>query len=203
MLKKFYKKYIQRRFQYSQAGQDIFALNLSGKSGTYLEVGAFQPKLDSNTYLLEVENNWSGLSIELKQSLKQEWKACNERSNPIYFSDALSFDYKKYLIQNNLPMHINYFSCDIDPAENTFIALKCVIESGISFDFISYEHDDYVNKGSYHQIACDYLIPKGYKIAIDNVFPRNKKKKIFETWFVNKDIDFKKMEFIEWKKNNI
>ena len=70
----------------------------TGKDGTYLEVGAFKPQLDSNTYLLEVKNNWRGLSVELKQSLKQEWKACNERSNPIYFSDALSFDYKKYLI---------------------------------------------------------------------------------------------------------
>ena len=57
MLKKFFRKYIQRRFKYSQAGQDIFALNLSGKSGTYLEVGAFQPKFRSNTYLLEVEHN--------------------------------------------------------------------------------------------------------------------------------------------------
>ena len=52
MLKKFYRKYIQRRFEYSQAGQDIFALNLSGKNGTYLEVGAFQPTFRSNTYLL-------------------------------------------------------------------------------------------------------------------------------------------------------
>ena len=203
MLKKFYKKYIQRRFQYSQAGQDIFALNLSGKRGTYLEVGAFQPKLDSNTYLLEVENNWKGLSIELKKSLKQEWEKCKERSNPIYFTDALTFDYKTHLIQNSLPMHINYFSCDIDPAENTFAALKCVIESGISFDFISYEHDDYIHKENYHKIACEYLLPKGYKVAIDNVFPNNKKKKVFETWFINQDIDFNKIEFIEWKKNNI
>jgi len=57
MLKKFYRKYIQRRFKYSQAGQDIFALNLSGKNGTYSEVGALQPKFRSNTYLLEVEHN--------------------------------------------------------------------------------------------------------------------------------------------------
>ena len=203
MLKKIYRKFIEKRFEYSQVGQDIFALNLFGKEGTYLEVGAFQPKLDSNTYLLEVENNWKGFSLELKESLKPMWDKCEERSNPIYFADALLFDFKSKVIQNNLPMHMNYFSCDIDPAENTFAALKSVIEQGMSFDFISYEHDDYVNKESYHQIACDYLIPKGYKIAIDNVFPRNKKKKIFETWFVNKDIDFKKVEFIEWKKNNI
>ena len=100
-------------------------------------------------------------------------------------------------------MHINYFSCDIDPAENTFAALKCVIDSGISFDFISYEHDDYNHKENYHKIACEYLLPKGYKVAIDNVFPNNKKKKAFETWFINQDIDFNKIEFIEWKKNNI
>ena len=60
-----------------------------------------------------------------------------------------------------------------------------------------------MHKENYHKIACEYLLPKGYKIAIDNVFPKNKKKKVFETWFINQDIDFNKIEFIEWKKNNI
>jgi len=203
MLKKIYRKFIEKRFEYSQVGQDIFALNLFGKEGTYLEVGAFQPKLDSNTYLLEVENNWKGFSLELKESLKPMWDNCKERSNPIYFADALLFDFKSKVIQNNLPMHMNYFSCDIDPAENTFAALKSVIEQGMSFDFISYEHDDYLNEKSYHKIASEYLIPKGYKIAIDNIFPKNKKNKIFETWFINDNINFNKIEFSEWKSNNI
>jgi hypothetical protein len=33
------KKYIQKKFEYSHAGQDIFAKNLIGKNITYLEVG--------------------------------------------------------------------------------------------------------------------------------------------------------------------
>ena len=98
MLKKIYRKFIEKRFEYSQVGQDIFALNLFGKEGTYLEVGAFQPKLDSNTYLLEVENNWKGFSLELKESLKPIWDNCKERSNPIYFADALLFDFKSKVI---------------------------------------------------------------------------------------------------------
>lgn len=203
MLKKLYNKFIQNRFEYSQVGQDVFALNLFGKNGTYLEIGAFQPILDSNTYLLEVKNNWKGLSIELRESLKPKWKGCKERINPVYFQDALKFDYKLKIIENNLPLHMNYFSCDIDPAKNTFAALKRVIDQGMSFDYISFEHDDYLNEESYHKIACDYLIPKGYKVAIENIFPKNKTNKIFETWFINKDINFKKIEFIEWKKNNI
>ena len=52
---------------YSQAMQDMFVLTmLDGKeNGIYVEVGADQPKIISNTYLLETKFNWSGVSFEL------------------------------------------------------------------------------------------------------------------------------------------
>ena len=60
----FFKKKILRYFykisNYSQAGQDLFALELFGKNGTYIDVGSGEPKIGNNTYSLEVENNWKG-----------------------------------------------------------------------------------------------------------------------------------------------
>ncbi len=204
-----HKKYVQNKFEYSHAGQDVFALNLTGKNGTYIEIGAYHPKKHSNTYMLEVKNNWEGISIEYDIKLKKDWDTCTERSSGIFFNDALAFDYRKNLQKMKLPNHINYLSCDIDPAKDTFRALKRVIEQGISFDFISFEHDDYWrklignDKNDYQQLAKKYLNIKGYKVAIDNVYPKNKKHKIFETWFVNNNIDFNEISYSNWKKKNL
>lgn len=203
MLRKSFRKFFLKRFEYSEAGQDIFALNLIGKNGTYLEVGGFKPKLDSNTYILESQNNWRGITIEFKKELQSLWNSCKERKNRIYFEDALKFDYKTALEENNLPLHLNYLSCDIDPRDKTFEALKKILKEGLSFDFISFEHDDYTSDESYHKLASEYLIPKGYKIAVNNIYPKNKKNKIFETWFVNSKINFEPIEFSEWKNNNL
>lgn len=203
MLRKSFRKFFLKRFEYSEAGQDIFALNLIGKNGTYLEVGGFKPKLDSNTYILETQNNWRGITIEFKKELQSLWSSCKERKNRIYFEDALKFDYKTALEENNLPLHLNYLSCDIDPRDKTFEALKKILKEGLSFDFISFEHDDYTSDESYHKLASEYLIPKGYKIAVNNIYPKNKKNKIFETWFVNSKINFEPIEFSEWKNNNL
>ena len=203
MLRKSFRKFFLKRFEYSEAGQDIFALNLIGKNGTYLEVGGFKPKLDSNTYILETQNNWRGITIEFKKELQSLWSSCKERKSRIYFEDALKFDYKTALEENNLPLHLNYLSCDIDPRDKTFEALKKILKEGLSFDFISFEHDDYTSDESYHKLASEYLIPKGYKIAVNNIYPKNKKNKIFETWFVNSKINFEPIEFSEWKSNNL
>ena len=203
MLRKSFRKFFLKRFEYSEAGQDIFALNLIGKNGTYLEVGGFKPKLDSNTYILETQNNWRGITIEFKKELQSLWSSCKERKSRIYFEDALKFDYKTALEENNLPLHLNYLSCDIDPRDKTFEALKKILKEGLSFDFISFEHDDYTSDESYHKLASEYLIPKGYKIAVNNIYPKNKKNKIFETWFVNSKINFEPIEFSEWKNNNL
>ena len=204
-----HKKYIQKKFEYSHAGQDIFAKNLIGKNGTYLEVGAYLPVKNSNTYLLESKYNWRGISIEMDINHKDAWLNNKERKNKIYFEDALSFKYKERLIENNLPLHINYLSCDIDPTFNTYNALKMIINEGISFDFISFEHDEYFRKNctndinDYHALAINFLKKNNYKIAIDNVYPKNKPEKLFETWFINNSITFDKIEYIEWKKLNL
>lgn len=208
-LHKIHKKYIQKKFEFSQAGQDIFAYNLSGKNGTYIEIGAYLPKKNSNTYLLEVMHGWKGISIEYEDKYKEFWVNSKKRFNKIYFSDALNFNYKDKLKENNLPLHINYLSCDIDPPKDTFQALINVIEQGITFDFISFEHDHYLkdqfinDKNNYQKLAREYLEKKNYKVAIDNVYPKNKKNHIYETWYVSKNINYDELNYNYWKSKNL
>lgn len=60
----------------SQAGQDLFviAVTQGKKHGRWLELGCGPPKKNSNTYLLEKEFSWTGVSIDLReqQEVKKE-----------------------------------------------------------------------------------------------------------------------------------
>ena len=81
----------------SQAGQESFVLAMTHnkKNGVYVEIGAYHAHIDSNTYILETEFNWTGISLELNA------KRCNEfnmeRRNVCINNDAINFNYKKNL----------------------------------------------------------------------------------------------------------
>ena len=184
-----------------QAYQDLFALEIGGKNGTYIEIGACSPEITSNSYTLEVHNNWKGISIELDKSRIREWISRPERKNKVYWEDARYFDYSSALLENNLPLHVNYVSCDIEPPSNTFISLQRIIDQGITFDCLTFEHDFYISPNpNYNIIATEYLATKGYKPAVINVYDitNQSSENHFETWFVKNDIHYPTIDFKEW-----
>ena len=189
------------------AAQDLFAYELFGKAGTYIDVGSGEPKRNNNTYMLETFCNWKGFSVDIghanpieKKNIQQRWTLCTERKNKIYWTDSLTFNYKRAIVENNLDFNIDFLSCDIDPQEKTFLALKKVLNDGIRPKYIAFETDYYKEKKDYCIIAYNFLKPLGYKIAIKNVCSNFKKNKIFETWFVKEEINFKTIEYFEWLK---
>jgi len=188
----------------SQLNQDLFAYQTS-KNKTYIEIGAAGPIKYNNTYQLE-NRGWKGFSIEFNADRVKEWA---NRKNKIYCADAITFDYLQALEENNLPNRIGYLSCDIEPPANTFAALKRVIEQGIVFDCITFEHDKYQADIDYDPIVTKYLKDAGYKVAVSDVYryrkfrEEGKKKKVnkkcyMETWYVNTDIDFPELTYDEW-----
>ena len=186
---------------YSQSGQDQFAYNLIGDKGTYLEIGAFDPIINSNTYKLETLCGWSGFSVEYDKSHQTAWYKCNERnSSRVIWDDAFNVNYLDSINKFNLSNNIDYLSCDIEPPNNTFEILKLLINSKIKFKFISFEHDKYISGDKFEKKAKDFLYHNGYKIAVDNVYSRNNKYKIYETWFVHYDLDFPEINYDIWKK---
>ena len=192
---------------FSQSGQDQFAYNISGSNGTYLEIGAHDPIINSNTYNLEVQCNWKGISVEYDKSFKESWDNCTLRKNNVVWDDAFNIDYYSIKKQIGAPKRINYLSCDIEPPKNTFNILKKIINAGLEFDFISFEHDKYNEGNKYDELSYDFLSTNNYKVAIRDVYSRNKKNKVYETWYVHKEINFDEMNYKIWKsqyyKNNI
>ena len=83
---------------------------------------------------------------------------------------------------------------------NSINILKKIISSKLNFDFISFEHDKYSIGSKYEDLSIKYLKDCNYKVAVKNVYSRNKRYKIYETWFVNNDIDFEEIDYSVWKK---
>ncbi len=186
--------------KFSQSGQDQFAYNISGSNGTYLEIGAHDPVINSNTFNLEVKCNWNGISVECDKSFQKSWGDNKLRKNNVVWDDAFNINYSSLIKLRELPNRLNYLSCDIEPAENTFNILKKVISSKLDFDFISFEHDKYNIGNKYEDLCINYLKDYNYKVAVKDVYSRNKRYKIYETWFVNNDVDFEEMDYSVWKK---
>ena len=205
--RKFLKSFFYKTSPYSQAGQDLFAYENFGYNGTYIDIGAGEPKRGNNCYMLEVKKKWRGFSVEYgdsdqekRNALKGRWKQYPERKNKIYWEDAISFDYNKGLIENKLNKDIDFLSCDIDPQESTFIALKKVFNDGIRPKYIAFETDYYREKIDYSYLAYNFLKSYGYKIGVKNVYANLKSKKIFETWFVNETLNIKTIDYKDWVK---
>ncbi len=196
---KFFKFLKKKSDHFSQSGQDQFAYNISGLNGIYLEIGAHHPIINSNTYNLEIDCKWKGISIENDLNFKSSWDKYGNRKNEIIWDNAFSIDYELLIKRKGFPRRLNYLSCDIEPAENTFNILKKIINSDLSFDYISFEHDKYSIGDKYEKLSFKFLNKNKYKVAIKNVYSRNKKNKIFETWFIHEDIKFKEMEYSNWK----
>ena len=93
---------------YSQSFQDMFVLTmLDGKrKGVYLEIGADQPKVISNTYLLEKEFDWMGVSFELDGDKVTYFNSI--RRNKAICADATDYDYEFLLSERNYPEPVSY-----------------------------------------------------------------------------------------------
>lgn len=167
---------------YSQAWQDMFTLYvLDGKrNGFYLEIGAQDPIIKSNTYLFETKFGWDGVSIEIDNKWRDSWNA--KRSNRIIFKDAQDIDYKELL--KDKPW-IDFLQLDTEPPEITFNVLNKIPFDTHEFGVICYEHDLYTGGNARElQIKSRDIFKKhGYILAGGNIC--NSPGKPFEDWWVH------------------
>jgi len=82
---------------YAQSGEDIIADVLLGKKnkGYYVEVGAFHPKLFSNTYLF-YKRGWSGVCVEPRPEVKEEFTKVRPRDRFVSMGVAEKKDVLEY-----------------------------------------------------------------------------------------------------------
>ena len=154
---------------WSQSMQDMFVLSMldGKKNGVYVEIGADQPRVISNTYLLESEFNWSGVSFELDADKVTYFN--NIRRNKCLCEDATAYDYMFLFQERNYPKQIDYLQLDIDPAEGTLNALKVLPLEDYRFSVITYETDVYSSGADIQDEQIQILESHGYQLVAKNV----------------------------------
>lgn len=131
--------------------QENFLIDIFNKkqNGYYVELGAAHFSNGNNTYLLEKDYNWSGVSFEIVESMRKEFN--DNRKNPC-MGDALAFNYIEYFEKNNFPKQIDYLQLDIDagyslqgrPVGNSHLTLHGLLAVPLNtyrFTVITFEHD--------------------------------------------------------------
>jgi hypothetical protein len=182
--------------------QDIFVLTATNgmKNGTFLEIGSHLPVNNNNTYNLEIQFNWSGVSIDLFEEFKNEWDI--HRPNTIFIAtDALKIDYEKLLFEY-FPSKdiIDYLQLDIDPSMNTLSALKRIPFDKFKFRTITYETDFYAEGDVARNESRKILSNLGYELVAEDVLTSYFSGQLlpYEDWWVHPDlIDNSIIDFIK------
>jgi len=182
---------------YSQAAQDLFVLScLSGKTnGTFLDLGCSHPTKINNTFLLEKNFNWGGLSIDIDESLTSQYPS--HRKTKAIPRDCTKLDFDEVLSYYN-SNHIDYLSLDLEPANVTLECLKAIPFDKIEFSVITYEHDKYRFGDQYREESRKIFKQMGYELISSDVCSNNFP---YEDWYYNpKYVNYEYIKVFE--KNN-
>lgn len=186
------------------SSQEAFVVSITKekKNGYYVELGGFHSRLGSNTFHLENDYEWSGVSFEILEDRKKEF--ITNRKNPC-FGDALNFNYIKYFEENNFPKQIDYLQVDIDagyqqdgrPLGNHYLTLHGLISLPLTqyrFSVITFEHDSnmYFRNTAMRDAQREILDSLGYTLVV---------REIHEDWWVDPNIfpidDYRK--YLRWE----
>lgn len=151
----------------SQAGQDVFALSMHKwkLGGTFLEIGAADPVLSSNTALLYDGFGWRGTAVELNAGYAPAW-AARRPMDKFIACDATQLDYAKLLDGVDT---LDYLSLDIDPPEATLAVLEAMPFDKVRFGVITYEHDAWRGDLRPRERSREILKAAGYVLAVPDV----------------------------------
>jgi FkbM family methyltransferase len=178
---------------YSQVGQDNWVIEMLGgkKKGFFLDVGAYDGVKFSNSYMLELNYNWSGLLIEAHPSNYKKLKST--RSSDCIncaITDSIGFvkidghgdtsskisetghkiestTFKELFERCDIPNLIDYMSLDIEGYEST--SLKEFPFQTHICSLITVEHNLYLGDDSNKKSIKETLLKNGYEIVKENV----------------------------------
>ena len=168
---------------YSQAYQDMFVLTmLNGKKrGSFLEIGCDDAFFNSNTYLLESQFDWNGISIDIVPDKIQEFK--KHRISRAIVGDGLKIDFDKLLKQQIY----DYLQIDCEPASISYNILMRIPFKNHKFAVITFEHDNYCDENkTIKKKARDYLESYGYVMVVNNI--SEDRWSDFEDWWIHPDL---------------
>jgi hypothetical protein len=172
---------------YSEAYQDMFVLTLFGgkKNGSYVEIGSGHPTYGNNTYLLEKDYGWNGVSLDISEQFVAQHN--QERKHTCILKDATTVNYEPFLNGLGFGKDIDYLQIDCDPPEISYKVLLSIPFDTKRFGVITFEHDHYADpNGGYREKSRKYLAAYGYQLVAGNISPD--KDRPYEDWYIHPDI---------------
>lgn len=152
----------------------------------FLEISAGHPVRGSNTYVLDTELGWRGMSFDIDDGITTQWKnLIHNRNNTQYHQLDVTSDNLSLAIQNySVPLY-DYVSLDVDNAFSnlSYLALLQILKSNIRFKIMTYEHESFKYGDELKILMREKLSNLGYTIlfADVNVIPGNQ----FEDWIID------------------
>lgn len=173
----------------SQCNQDKFVIqNLALKNGFWLDIGCRCPIEGNNTYILEKEHQWQGVSIDFDESQIRLWEGVRKTENLI-LADALKIDYEKILEKAIAPPVIDYLTIDLEPPCVTLNVLSKIPFNKYEFKVITFEHDGYREESktcSVKENSRDFFLKLGYRKVSDQIVESyHKNLSNAEDWYIN------------------
>ena len=167
---------------YSQSMQDMFVLSvLDGKrNGVYVEIGADKPRVINNSYLLESQYDWSGVSFEIESDKVNYFNTI--RKNKCICADATKFDYKSLFDERKYPKQIDYLQLDCDPPQITLGCLKKLPLEDYRFSVITFETDLYAGGQDVQTEHWKILTSLGYQRVVKNIKNEGNP---YEDWWID------------------
>jgi tetratricopeptide (TPR) repeat protein len=170
---------------HAQSYQDLFVLSATNgkRNGRYLEIGCAEPFKNNNTALLETQFDWTGVSLDINQTVVTEFM--DQRNNLVFCLDATKVDYAKFLTTLGYAGDMDYLQIDCDPPARSFEILKRIPFDQYRFSCITFEHDYYVDV-DVRDRSRQYLLSKGYVlVAGDIAYNRTHS---YEDWWIHPDL---------------
>lgn len=177
---------------YSQRGQDLFAIQILNniKNGTFLDFGCRGPIDINNTYLLEKEYNFSGLSFDIDNEEINKWKNTDRNYNNAICCDLLTLNIEEKLNSFYKSNIIDYFSFDLEPPLLTLEVLKRFPFDKYKFKVITFEHDFYRGFNTLNP-SRDIFLKNGYrkiKREYMNIYDVDKRIYLSEDWWIHPEL---------------
>lgn len=163
---------------HSQAGQTLWVLDtLKGlHGGKFLDVGANDPVVISNTFALEDQCGWKGFLLDNDPNCIRDLR--EQRLSTVIECDSTKFDYASLPVRD-----FDYLSLDVDSA--TLDSLKKLLADGVTFRTATVEHDSYrFGNGPRDEIRA-LLQNAGYSMVLANVCNPYSPGLPYEDWWVD------------------
>lgn len=160
---------------FSQCQQDLCVAELFEGQGRFIDVGSRDPKVDSNSLLLEMMG-WRGTCID---QLPSDY---SNRSAKFIQGDALEI-----LARDDFAGSVfDYASLDVDI--DTTSAVKVMLGNDISFLFATVEHDKYMHGCRFQNLQHRALSAAGYVQMFIDIKPLGTREMWFEDWWCDRSV---------------